>query len=126
MSNLRNEMPEVAAFIDSVREAFGKEMIDVQIRKAVEKGESTFWARENGHRLGTRSTVHTSAIRWDENGIAYAVIPDWIVEAREYARKKGIEIKEASLDDLSALDLEAQELRKMIAAAKANAVKGTP
>jgi len=51
--SLRTEMPGVTAFIDSLREAFGKESIDGQIRKGM-KGEPTFWASENGHEIGTR------------------------------------------------------------------------
>ncbi|GAB2913834.1 hypothetical protein GCM10027278_38080 [Paralcaligenes ginsengisoli] len=45
-------MPGTAAFIDAMRQAFGSEMIDAQIRKGL-KGETTFYARENGHELGT-------------------------------------------------------------------------
>ncbi|SNT28772.1 hypothetical protein SAMN06265795_12228 [Noviherbaspirillum humi] len=51
--DLRNEIPEVSRFIDSLRDAFGKEMIDAQIRKGM-KGERTFYARENGIELGTK------------------------------------------------------------------------
>ncbi|NYT76540.1 hypothetical protein H0A71_06015 [Alcaligenaceae bacterium] len=50
--SLRDQMPETTAFIDSLREAFGAEMINEQIRKGL-KGEATFYASENGHELGT-------------------------------------------------------------------------
>lgn len=61
------------AFIDQLREAFGKEMIDGQIRKGMH-GEPAFWASENGHEIGT--PVDSGAkwkVMWDEKGIAYAV-----------------------------------------------------
>ena len=50
--NMRDQMPECAAFVDSLREAFGKEHIDAQIRAGM-RGEPTFFASENGHTLGT-------------------------------------------------------------------------
>jgi len=53
--DLRKEMPTIAAFIDSLRDAFGRDSIDKQIRKGM-KGEPTFYASENGHEIGTRVT----------------------------------------------------------------------
>lgn len=50
--NIRAEMPHTAAFIDALRDAFGADMINEQIRKGM-RGEPTFYARENGHELGT-------------------------------------------------------------------------
>lgn len=50
--NLRDEMPEVTAFIDSMREAFGKDHIDYQIRRGM-RGEPVFFAQENGRQIGT-------------------------------------------------------------------------
>ncbi len=50
--DMRSEMPNVAAFIDELRAAFGVEMVNEQIRKGL-KGEPTFYAQENGHELGT-------------------------------------------------------------------------
>lgn len=50
--NMRAEMPNTAAFIDALRNAFGTEMINEQIRKGM-RGEPTFYAKENGHELGT-------------------------------------------------------------------------
>ena len=52
--SMRADMPQTAAFIDSLRDAFGADMINEQIRKGM-KGEPTFYARENGHELGTPS-----------------------------------------------------------------------
>lgn len=51
--NLRDEMPIVAAFIDELREQFGKAEIDAQIRKGM-AGLPVFWASENGHEIGTQ------------------------------------------------------------------------
>jgi hypothetical protein len=65
--NLREEMPGVAGWIDELREVFGKDMIDGQIRKGM-KGEGTFWAAENGHVIGSRSMGQTSARSWDQQG----------------------------------------------------------
>lgn len=53
MASLRDQMPKVTQFIDELREAFGKEMIDTQIRKGMQ-GEGSFYARENGIEIGSR------------------------------------------------------------------------
>ncbi|MGB6054612.1 MAG: hypothetical protein WBG17_05170 [Burkholderiaceae bacterium] len=50
---MRAVMPETAAWIDSLREAFGADAIDAQIRKSM-RGEPTFFASENGHVIGIR------------------------------------------------------------------------
>ncbi|MEG1678674.1 MAG: hypothetical protein RR326_01155 [Stenotrophomonas sp.] len=52
MSQLRDEMPETAAFIDALREAFGVVEINQQIRGGMH-GEPVFFARENGREIGT-------------------------------------------------------------------------
>ncbi len=49
---LRESMPEVAAFIDEMREAFGAAEINASI-KAGMAGQRTFYARENGLEVGT-------------------------------------------------------------------------
>lgn len=49
---LRTKMPEIAAWIDAMVEAFGKESVHGQIRAGL-SGEPTFYARENGHEIGT-------------------------------------------------------------------------
>jgi hypothetical protein len=46
-------MPTVAAFIDGMREAFGKEHIDRQIRAGM-NGKPVFYCSENGRELGTK------------------------------------------------------------------------
>lgn len=50
--SMREQMPQTAAFIDSLREAFGADMINEQIRRGL-AGEPTFHAIEAGHELGT-------------------------------------------------------------------------
>jgi len=71
--SLRDEMPETAGFIDSLREAFGKEMVDEQIRQGM-RGQPVFWARENGREIGTRSdSAASEAVKWDQRGVSYLV-----------------------------------------------------
>lgn len=52
--HLREKMPGVAAFVDSLRLAFGKEMVDHMIRTGLQDG--TFWAVENGLVVGQPPT----------------------------------------------------------------------
>lgn len=51
--SLRDAMPETAAWIDQLREAFGADVIDVSIRRGLQ-GKPTFWAEEGGQEVGTR------------------------------------------------------------------------
>jgi hypothetical protein len=50
MGKLREQMPIVDAFIDSLRQLFGREQIDIAIVQGIADG--TFHARENGHEVG--------------------------------------------------------------------------
>lgn len=50
---LRDSMPQCAAFIDELREAFGAEEINAQIKLGMQ-GAQTFRASENGIEIGTR------------------------------------------------------------------------
>lgn len=50
--NLRDQMPLTTSFVDRLREAFGREHIDAQIRRGI-AGAGTFYARENGHEIGS-------------------------------------------------------------------------
>jgi hypothetical protein len=50
---LKEKMPGVAAFVELLVEAFGKEAIHGQIRRGL-VGEPTFWASENGYEIGTK------------------------------------------------------------------------
>lgn len=51
--NLRAEMPETAAFIDALREAFGAEGINANIKKGMAGVPGYFHAKEAGHEVGT-------------------------------------------------------------------------
>lgn len=62
MSRGRAAMPQVAAWIDALREAFGREAIDGQIRKATTEGVPTFYATEGGYRVGVAATDGANAI----------------------------------------------------------------
>lgn len=57
-------MPEVAAWISSLREAFGDAVIDEAIRRG-KAGEPTFSARENGYAVGTATPPGSNAWRVD-------------------------------------------------------------
>jgi hypothetical protein len=50
--SLRDDMPLTAAFIDKLREAFGRDVVDQQIRRGMQGGD-TFYAKENGIEVGT-------------------------------------------------------------------------
>ncbi|TCS37471.1 hypothetical protein EDC30_104275 [Paucimonas lemoignei] len=68
----KEKMPECAAFIEDLCQAFGTEAIHGQIRKGL-NGEPTFWAKENGHEIGT--PVDSGAewrVTWNEHGVAVA------------------------------------------------------
>lgn len=60
----KEKMPQVAAFVDELVDAFGKDVIHGQIRKGL-AGEPTFWATENGHEIGTHVERGTTRITWD-------------------------------------------------------------
>lgn len=63
--SLRDEMPQTAEFIDALRDAFGKEMINEQIRAGM-NGEPVFWASENGKEIGTKVECGaTYRVTWD-------------------------------------------------------------
>ena len=47
-------MPMTAAWIDELREAFGAEMVNEQIRRGV-KGAPTFYVEEGSHTVGTKA-----------------------------------------------------------------------
>lgn len=59
---LRDRMPQTAAFIDAMREAFGPDVIDRQIRAGM-RGEPAFHASENGLELGTRPKAPENVFR---------------------------------------------------------------
>jgi hypothetical protein len=51
--SLRDEIPQTAALIDELRSVFGRESVDAQIRAGMQ-GAPMFWAKENGHEIGTK------------------------------------------------------------------------
>lgn len=70
---LREEMPGVSYFIDAMRELLGKEFVNDQIRRGMQ-GEPTFFASENGHAIGTRTSQGSQfAVAWDDLGVSFAV-----------------------------------------------------
>lgn len=52
--SMRETMPTVAAIIDELREAFGADAINPSIKGGM-NGVPTFYARENGYEVGTKS-----------------------------------------------------------------------
>ncbi len=64
--SMRDEMPVVTAWIDAMREAFGKEHID-GIIKAGMRGQPVFYASENGHTVGTPAPPGWRVLK-DEQG----------------------------------------------------------
>jgi predicted AlkP superfamily pyrophosphatase or phosphodiesterase len=67
MNSLREEMPLTAAWIDSMREAFGVENINAQIKRGINGGQA-FHAVENGVEVGT-------AFKHDGNWVTAYVPP---------------------------------------------------
>lgn len=55
---LKEKMPQTAAFINALCNIFGKDAIHGQIRKGLH-GEQAFYAFENGHVIGTRVVTGT-------------------------------------------------------------------
>lgn len=54
VGGMREKMPTTAAWIDELRDVFGSEMVDEQIRRGM-KGAATFYAEEGGHSVGTKA-----------------------------------------------------------------------
>ena len=50
--SMRQSMPITAAFVDALRDAFGRAEVDGWIAHGIRHGG--FWARENGHEIGRR------------------------------------------------------------------------
>ncbi len=72
---MRTEMPTIAAWVDAMVAAFGKEEIHGQIRRGM-AGEPCFSASENGHQLGTSPTRGRYLVRWDARDQAYVELID--------------------------------------------------
>lgn len=70
MTSARAAMPLVTAWIDDLRGAFGRDVIDGLIRKATVEGLPTFYASEGGRTVG----VPLPALRGVEISAAQMVI----------------------------------------------------
>ncbi|WP_334043616.1 hypothetical protein [Burkholderia ambifaria] len=64
----RDQMPEIAAFVESLAEAFGHDYIEDLVRRG-QRGEPTFYASENGIEVGTRSPDPVSIWRCSGKGL---------------------------------------------------------
>ncbi len=53
-------MPEIAAWVSSLRQAFGDAAVDEAIQRG-KAGEPTFLARENGRQVGTSMPAYTNS-----------------------------------------------------------------
>ena len=62
---LRASMPQTTAFIDALREAFGVDEINGQIKLGM-AGAQTFFAEEGGQSIGTRFTEIRNHITLDK------------------------------------------------------------
>lgn len=62
--SLREHMPTIAALIDDLRQAFGKEYIDKIIRAGI-SGKPVFFASENGYTVGTPVPVGIRSLPGD-------------------------------------------------------------
>ncbi|GGI16416.1 hypothetical protein [Oxalicibacterium faecigallinarum] len=68
--DMREAMPETAAFIDKMRAAFGVESINESIKGGM-RGQGAFWAKENGQEVGSRQPVPKSIVGWDKFGRSF-------------------------------------------------------
>ncbi len=63
----KHPMAEIAAFVTELRRAFGDATIDEAVARG-KAGEPTFFARENGLTVGTKSVDPFSSWRVDGSG----------------------------------------------------------
>lgn len=59
---MREQMPEVAAWVDDLRSAFGEEYVN-KIIAAGMRGEPVFSASENGHVIGTPVYIREARLK---------------------------------------------------------------
>jgi hypothetical protein len=119
MSNLREKMPNVTAFIDSVRETFGQDSTNSIIKRGL-VGEPVFWARENGYEIGTLDMRSNPYVFIDHKDVVHFELPHWMRFAREEAIRLGVQVRpceERSQDDAYR---EANELRAFMGTRKPN------
>ena len=60
---LREEMPEVARFVDALRDVFGRDAVDPSLSRGL-AGEPMFFAAEAGRRIGTALPDPATAPIW--------------------------------------------------------------
>lgn len=82
MKPARAAMPQTAAFIDALREAFGREAIDAQIRKGMSGLPGFFHASEGGRSVGTPS----APARFEISAADMVIIPPKKEEANVRTR----------------------------------------
>jgi hydroxyethylthiazole kinase-like sugar kinase family protein len=64
---LADSMPSIAAWVADLRQAFGDDLMDDVILRG-RHGEAVFFAAENGHSVGTKSTDPENV--WNGEGLA--------------------------------------------------------
>lgn len=80
-------MPQTAAFIDAMRDAFGAEHIDAQIRKGM-NGQPGFYAEENGHKFGAPIPEPAGGYLDSQQYLKLGQVEDaWQIEARRRAER---------------------------------------
>ncbi|MFL9876472.1 hypothetical protein [Paraburkholderia megapolitana] len=65
MPKVDKPMPEISAFVERLREAFGRGEIDALVRRG-RAGEPVFFAREGGMEFGTPLPAGSP---WDSSGV---------------------------------------------------------
>ena len=64
---MREQMPNTAAFVDAMRDAFGAAEVNEQIRQGIEGRQGKFFAQENGGQVGTLFQQPVKpALVWDK------------------------------------------------------------
>lgn len=112
-ANLRQQMPQTAALVDQLRLQHGADQINSQIRKSI-GGQYGFWARENGIEIGCRDTRASSSYVLNERGVSVRTDPDWMQEALEFAKEKGIVIDRKDYGDPDEARIVAARLREIL------------
>ena len=112
--SLRNAMPLTAIRIDCMRERLGVEQANELIRKAIQGEPRCFFSMENLRTFGTPDTVSTSCYHDDENGKMVRTDPQWMIDATEFALRRGIEIERVDMQDHEEARCVAEKLRLIL------------
>lgn len=94
--NMREQMPQVAEFIDAMREIFGVEEVNAAIRRGL-RGEQGFHAIENGIEIGT-PIIRGVRIGRDERGNSINLDDPSANVPEPYLRRMGPVAWQAALD----------------------------